>query len=144
LAVANDEDGSLRLYNGTSLRQTAAVHLKNDADNIRYDVGSRLFWVGYGEGGLAAIDPATGKQVAGVKLDDHPESFQLETNGKRIFVNVPGAGHVAVIDRGTGASFAAALPKTSDGVLDRPLNGCLCYHYWREPQLLNHRAGRIL
>jgi YVTN family beta-propeller protein len=106
LAVANDEDGSLRLYDGTSLQQTAAINLKNDADNIRYDARSRRFWVGYGEGGLAAINPATGKQIAGVKLDDHPESFQLETNGKRIFVNVPGASHVAVIDRETGRVIA--------------------------------------
>jgi DNA-binding beta-propeller fold protein YncE len=101
LAVANDGDGSCRLYDGTSLRQTATVDLKDDADNIRYDKASQRFWVGYGEGGLAAIDPETGKQVADIKLDSHPESFQLETNGKRIFVNVPNAGHVAVVDRET-------------------------------------------
>jgi DNA-binding beta-propeller fold protein YncE len=99
--VANDEDGSFRLYDGTSLRQTAVVDLKQDADNVRYDTSSHRFWVGYGEGGLAAIDPESGKQVADVKLDAHPESFQLEAQGKRIFVNVPHAGYVAVIDRET-------------------------------------------
>src|SRR6266851_4218984 len=102
LAVANDKDGSCRLYDGTSLQQTATVELKDDADNVRYDNVSRRFWVGYGDGGLAAIDPESGKQVADVKLDAHPESFQLETRGKRIFVNVPNAGHVAVVDRATG------------------------------------------
>jgi len=101
LAVANDEDGSCRLYDGTSLHQTATVELKDDADNVRYDKVSRRFWVGYGEGGLAAIDPETGKQVADVKLEAHPESFQLEAKGKRIFVNVPNAGYVAVVDRET-------------------------------------------
>lgn len=102
LAVANEEDGSLRLYDATSLQQTATINLKDDADNIRYDASSRRFWVGYGNGGLAAIDPESGRQIADVKLDAHPESFQLETNGKRIFVNVPRAGHVAVVDRETG------------------------------------------
>jgi DNA-binding beta-propeller fold protein YncE len=102
LAVANDGDGSCRFYAGTSLQQTATVDLKDDADNVRYDKASHRFWVGYGEGGLAAIDPESGKQVADIKLDAHPESFQLETNGKRIFVNVPNAGHVAVVDRETG------------------------------------------
>ena len=102
LAVANDQDGSCRLYDGTSLQQTATVELKDDADNVRYDQASRRFWVGYGDGGLAAIDPESGKQVADVKLDSHPESFQLETNGRRIFVNVPNAGYVAVVDRETG------------------------------------------
>jgi hypothetical protein len=34
-----------------------------------------------------------------VRLAAHPESFQLETSGSRIFVNVPSAGHIAVVDR---------------------------------------------
>jgi DNA-binding beta-propeller fold protein YncE len=101
LAVANDQDGTCRLYDGTSLQHTATVDLKDDADNVRYDAVSRHFWVGYGEGGLTAIDATSGKQVADVKLDAHPESFQLETRGKRIFVNVPNAGYVAVVDRET-------------------------------------------
>lgn len=99
LAVANEQDGSCRLYDASSLRQTATVDLKDDADNVRYDKVSRHFWVGYGDGGLAAIDPETGRKVVDIKLDAHPESFQLETRGKRIFVNVPNAGYVAVIDR---------------------------------------------
>jgi DNA-binding beta-propeller fold protein YncE len=78
LAVANDRDGSCRLYDGTSLQQTAIIELKDDADNVRYDNASHRFWVGYGDGGLAAIDPESGKQIADVKLDAHPESFQLE------------------------------------------------------------------
>jgi len=125
LAVANDKDGSCRLYDGTSFEQVASIDLKDDADNIRYDASSRRFWVGYGDGGLAAIDAASGKQVADVKLDGHPESFQLETSGKRIFVNVPGAGHVAVIDRqkaevvakwpikGASANFPMALDEAN-------------------------------
>jgi DNA-binding beta-propeller fold protein YncE len=133
LAVANDEDGSCRLYDGTSLQQTATIDLKNDADNIRYDSSSsRRFWVGYGDGGLAAIDPASGKQVADVKLDAHPESFQLEAKGKRIFVNVPRAGHVAVVDRETGriiGKFAltrasANFPMALDEADHRLFIGC--------------------
>jgi DNA-binding beta-propeller fold protein YncE len=101
LAIANDQDGSCRLYDGKSLQQTATIELNDDADNIRYDNVARRFWVGYGEGGLAAVDPESDKQVADVKLDAHPESLQLETKGKRIFVNVPNAGYVAVVDRET-------------------------------------------
>jgi DNA-binding beta-propeller fold protein YncE len=100
LAVANDQDGSVRLYDGTSLQQKGRIDLKDDADNVRY--AFHRFWVGYGSGGLAAIDPPSGKQIADVKLDAHPESFQLERKGKRIFVNVPGAGYIAVVDRETG------------------------------------------
>jgi hypothetical protein len=58
--VANDHDRSCRLYDGTSLQQTATIELKDDADNVRYDNASRRFWVGYGAGGLAAIHPVSG------------------------------------------------------------------------------------
>jgi DNA-binding beta-propeller fold protein YncE len=131
LAVANDQDGSCRLYDGTSLQQTATVDLKDDADNVRYDNVSRRFWVGYGDGGLAAIDPESGKQVADVKLHAHPESFQLETKGKQIFVNVPNAGYVAVVDRetatviekfplkGAAANFPMALDEADHRLVHR-------------------------
>lgn len=99
LAVANDEDGSCRFYDGTSLRQAGSIDLNDDADNVRYEANAQRFWVGYGEGGLAAIDALGRRKVADVKLDGHPESFQLESRGKRIFVNVPHAGYVAVVDR---------------------------------------------
>src|SRR5258708_21616448 len=35
LAVANDQDGSCRLYDGTSLHQTATLALKGESDNCR-------------------------------------------------------------------------------------------------------------
>jgi len=132
LAVANDLDGSCRLYDGTSLQQIATIELNDDADNIRYDNVSRRFWVGYGDGGLAAIDPEAGKQVADVKLDAHPESFQLETKGKRIFVNVPNAGYVAVVDRDAGAVIEkfplkearANFPMVLDEASHRLFIGC--------------------
>jgi hypothetical protein len=78
LAVANDGDGSLRLYDGTSLRQTASVDLKDDADNVRYDPVSHDFWVGCREGGLAEIDPESGR-LADMKLN----STQSLSNSKR-------------------------------------------------------------
>ncbi len=39
-------------------------------------------------------------------LDDHPESFQLEKHGPRIFINVPEAGNVTVVDRRSRAVVA--------------------------------------
>ena len=61
--------------------------------------------MGYGTGNssaLGVIDVSTGTKVADIKLSGHPESFQLESSGKRIFVNVPTAGQVEVVDREKG------------------------------------------
>ena len=65
-------------------------------------------------------------------MDAHPESFQLETKGKRIFVNVPGAGHIAVVDREKGTligKFAlkeasANFPMALDEADHRLFVGC--------------------
>jgi YVTN family beta-propeller protein len=139
VAVANDKDGSVRLYDAGSLEQRGVVDLKDDADNVRYDPATGRFWVGYGEGGLAAIDAQTGKQVATIPLDGHPESFQLNASDKRIFVNIPTASQVAVLDREKATVItkwsikqgAANFPMALDAEHRRLFVGCR-----KPPQLL--------
>jgi hypothetical protein len=42
-----------------------------------------------GDGAIAVIDPVTTKRLpTEYKFEGHPEGFQLETKGPRIFVNV--------------------------------------------------------
>ncbi|PYL27103.1 MAG: hypothetical protein DMF39_11890, partial [Verrucomicrobia bacterium] len=76
--------------------------LKDDADNVRYDDSSKRIYVGFGSGGIAIVNAADGKEIGSIKLTAHPEAFELEKQGKRIFVNVPNARHVAVMDRDKG------------------------------------------
>jgi YVTN family beta-propeller protein len=105
VAVACGDDGTLRFYDAASLKAGAVVTGLEDADNVRYDAAAGRLYVGYGDGALAVVDAREGKEgkkVGEVKLDAHPESFQLEREGKRIFVNVPERGHVAVVDREQG------------------------------------------
>ena len=97
--VANGSANRLDILDGTSLERVKSVEGLDDADNIRYDSGARTVYVGYGKGALRALDPATGGSSGDIRLAGHPESFQLETRGTRIFVNVPPARHIAVVDR---------------------------------------------
>jgi DNA-binding beta-propeller fold protein YncE len=100
VAVANGGSGDLVMFDRTSLRIVRSVALGGDADNVRFDRKSRRFYVGYGSGAIGAVSE-DGVRAGDAKLPAHPESFQLETNGPRIFVNVPGARQIAVIDRST-------------------------------------------
>jgi DNA-binding beta-propeller fold protein YncE len=100
VAVANGQGEGLQFVDA-ELRMGKTVALGDDSDNVRYDADARRLYVGFGSGALAAIDPSSAKVIAEVKLAGHPESFQLEKSGARIFVNVPTAGHIAVVDRGT-------------------------------------------
>lgn len=89
-------------------------------------------YVGYGEGALAVIDPDKLETVASIKLKAHPESFQLEQNGLRIFVNVPDAKQIAVVDREKRRvvatwpmeKFQANFPMALDEANHRLFIGC--------------------
>ncbi len=99
VAVANGQGEGVQLINANDFQPGKSVPLGDDSDNVRYDAAAKRLYVGYGGGALAALDPAGTTAVGTVKLAGHPESFQLERSGPRIFVNVPSAGHIAVIDR---------------------------------------------
>ncbi|OJV40197.1 MAG: hypothetical protein BGO25_03355 [Acidobacteriales bacterium 59-55] len=100
LFVANGKDGSVREFDASSWKLLNSISYGDDADNLRYDPGSGHTWVGYGGGALGEFDQK-GTKLADIKLDAHPESFQLEKNGSRIFVNLPGSRKIDVVDRKT-------------------------------------------
>ncbi|MDP9185787.1 MAG: hypothetical protein M3O72_00330 [Verrucomicrobiota bacterium] len=104
--VANDKGGVCKIYDGKSFQQIGELNFKDDADNVRYNDATKKVYVGFGNGGIGIIDVTQGKMIGSISLSAHPEAFELEKNGKRIFVNVPNARHVAVIDRDQGKVVA--------------------------------------
>jgi hypothetical protein len=132
IAVANGQGDGVRTMNAIDYRVIKEIPLGDDSDNVRYDAGAKTLYVGYGGGALAAVRPADGAVSGRATLAGHPESFQLESSGPRVFVNVPAAGHIAVVDRGamkvvatwpvTGA--AANFPMALDEAGHRLFVGC--------------------
>jgi YVTN family beta-propeller protein len=131
LVVANGGTGATQFLEtgGYDVRQT--VRLSGDADNVRYDSDAKRVYVGYGTGALAVLG-LDGKRLGDIPVGGHPESFQLETSGHRIFVNVPSASKIAVIDRSTSAVVAtwpvttarANYPMALDEAHHRLFVGC--------------------
>ncbi len=98
IAVASGGDGKLRLVDGEGKLSGVLSDLA-DADNVRYDAKGDRLYVGFGEGAIGIVNARTFQKLGEIKLPGHPESFQIETRGPRLFANVPDAGEVAVIDR---------------------------------------------
>jgi hypothetical protein len=96
--VASAGDGTVRFFRGDDLAAASSLGLGSDADNIRIDPRSGHLIVEYGSGSLAIIDPGAKSKIGDIKLKAHPESFQLDAASGRISVNVPDAGHIAVVD----------------------------------------------
>lgn len=99
--------GKVYIYDGTSFDLITSIDFHGDADNLRYDAADKRVYVGYGDNDVAAIgmiDATTHKRLEEqFELGAHPESFQLETSGSRVFVNLPDSKQIAVINRKTHA-----------------------------------------
>jgi DNA-binding beta-propeller fold protein YncE len=148
LFVACGLDGVTKIFDGTTFKVLATVKFPDDADNIRYDARSNGVIVGYagakqlrkreeGTGGLGFLD-SNGKKTGDIVIDAHPESFQLEEVGTRLFVNVPEKKEIEVIDvvkRTVQARWPVSaqdnFPMALDEAHHRLFVGC-----WMPPRLL--------
>jgi hypothetical protein len=96
--VANGGNGECYFYNAHTYKKTATIQLPSDADDVRYDSAHEKIYVGYGEGGIAIIDAGTKKQTGDIKLPAHAEGFQVDLTSGQIWVNVPNARMITVLN----------------------------------------------
>jgi YVTN family beta-propeller protein len=106
LYVANGGDGSVRFFPGPNYSPAGRIDLGADADNIRVDMGANRLLVGYGSGAIAVIDLKDNSKIFSFALRAHPESFQLDTSSRQIFVNLPNARGIAVLNESAGKEGA--------------------------------------
>jgi len=133
LWVANGGDGTLKILDGSDFSVVKTLTGLDDADNLRFDSKTKSSWLGHGDGALAIFNATdTGRNPASIRLPAHPESFQLEQSGNRIFVNLPDVRQVTVIDREKQTvtkiwpmeKFRANFPMALDQANDRLFIGC--------------------
>ena len=117
--VSNGGDGSVRTFSGDDFSPRGRIDLGEDADNLRVDQSNNLVFAGFGSGGLAIIDARSPEKVVEIALKGHPEGFELEPSGKRVFVNVPDAREIAIIDRLSNVQTASW--KTSEASANFPM-----------------------
>jgi DNA-binding beta-propeller fold protein YncE len=132
LVVASGGSGDCIFFDAATYKQSAVVHLKKDADNIRYDETSHLLYVGHGSGAIAVIDADSAKHITDIHLDQHPEAFQLSTDHDRLYVNVPDADEIEiaqlsthqVIDKWKNVNASWNFPMTLDEKSSHLFVGC--------------------
>ena len=95
--------GTVLFYSAADNRETARIDLGDDADDVRLDPRNGHVVVGYGEGGLAVIDPANHKVISRTTFKGHPEGFEL--GGGKAWVNDPDQGSVLALDLDAGKLF---------------------------------------
>jgi DNA-binding beta-propeller fold protein YncE len=102
IVVSNEGDGSCKILDASTYKLAGTVKFSGDADQLRYDPAAKRVYVGYGDGAIGAFDATTNKKIGeDFQVGVHPESFQLEKRGPKIFVNLASISQIAVIDRNT-------------------------------------------
>lgn len=147
LYVSSGLDGLVRLFQGPSLAAGPTIALGQDPDDIRVDAAASLVYVGYGTGALAVIDDATRKPRAPIRLREHPEGFAPTPDGKRLFVNVPAARQLAVIDLAAGKVAATWLMQDGHDNFPLALADDRVITVFRDPPLvaaLSAKDGKTL
>jgi hypothetical protein len=130
--VANGDDGTVRIYDGGNYQPKQIIPGLDDADNLRYDPIADRVYVGYGKGGIGAIQASSAQVLSMIKLRAHPESFQLDDPNHTLYVNVPDAKQVTVVDLNKHEvlgswpleRFQANFPMALDVVNRRLFVGC--------------------
>jgi DNA-binding beta-propeller fold protein YncE len=98
LYVSSRLGGHVKIFDCTAERAIKTIGPLPDADNLRFDGPANRIYVAY-DNALGMLNAQTGVHTVTTPLGGHPEAFAIESNGGRIFVNVPAAKHVAVIER---------------------------------------------
>ena len=110
--MSNGGDGTVDVFDVANYSLTKTLSFAQnagDADNIRYDSNTGLLYVGYGEenqSGIGIINTSSDSVVGSIHLNAHPEAFEVEQNGARIFINVPTANSIEVADKVTRTVIA--------------------------------------
>jgi hypothetical protein len=98
--------GKLYIYDADAFNLIATLDFEGGADNLRYDAATKRVYVGCGDdektGAIVAVDAMTNQRTdEEYKIGGEPESFQLESSGPNIYVNIPDLKQIAVINRQT-------------------------------------------
>lgn len=140
------------IYNTTSFKTISRIDLHTRLDQLRYDARAKVLYVGCmteGKTGIAVISIPEGKLLGEIPLPASPQGIAVDTNGTRIFVNLPDLNSVAVLDakeRKPIATWALAgagdnTPMALDEKDHRLFIAC------REPAVmlvLDTQSGRII
>ena len=84
VVVACGKAGTCEILDAETLEKHASIAVGDDADNLRYDPRAKRVIVAHGGGALGIVDVQKWKHVGDVPLPGHPESFQLDAEGKPV------------------------------------------------------------
>lgn len=90
--------GFCNIFDGESLKLVESIKFEDDADNVRYNPTLKSVYVGHADKSLGVVDAKSMELKTDIKLPGTAEGFEVEKARPRLYVNIPDAALVAVID----------------------------------------------
>jgi DNA-binding beta-propeller fold protein YncE len=114
LYVTDGGDGSVRIFDGQSYRQTARIALLKDADSIGFDVSRKYLYVDNGGRDigkkysmLSVVNTNGNTKLHDIRIEgDTLEAMSLDSYRPRLYVNDKATNEVVVVDRVTNKVIA--------------------------------------
>ena len=108
VVISNGRSGLCVVLNSETLEPGKSIGIGLGADLMAYDPATKFLYVDHGGrdsnrgfGAVAVIDLAKDELVADIPTDLRPAAMAIEASGPRLFVCIPNANQIAVIDRPT-------------------------------------------
>ncbi|HKT61178.1 MAG TPA: hypothetical protein VJQ46_14090 [Gemmatimonadales bacterium] len=96
--ATSGRDGSVTMFDLSSLKVLARIKAADDADAILYDPSSKRIFTFNGDANSStAIDPESGKVIGSIALGGKPE-FGVSSGSGRLYVNIEDKGEIAELD----------------------------------------------
>lgn len=106
LVISNGHSGLCVFLDGRTLKPEKSVGIGLGADLMAYDPAAQLLYVDHGGrdsnrgfGAVAVIDAAREALIADIPTDLRPAAMAIQTHGPYLYVCIPSANQVAVINR---------------------------------------------
>jgi DNA-binding beta-propeller fold protein YncE len=96
--VGLGKDGFCNVFNGEDYKLLKTIKFTDDADNVRYHAPTHLVYVAHAEKQLGVVDARGLDTKAEIDLPGDAEAFQIESARPRLYVNIPSANAVALVD----------------------------------------------
>ena len=126
--VASGDDGMLRVFRGDTLEPLDTIKLDLGPNRVAYDPYAKFLYVGYGGkdagkdyGKVGIIDAKTNKHLGDIRVEAHPAELLLNNSGRLLFVFIPSASKVQVIDtknRQEVSTWPVSSQRNGDGAFD--------------------------
>jgi DNA-binding beta-propeller fold protein YncE len=108
-------NGLCNVFDAETYRPVKTIKFADDADNVLYNPRTQLTYVAHAEASLGVINAKTNALKADIKLPGGAESFQVEAQRPRLYLNTPEPSQVVVIDTDKNEIVTSYPVKLAEG-----------------------------